>query len=83
MLPRPQVDVNCIQESKQGEAPRDAIDDDPLPNCGELVDNGSEKKEVNESPVRRMKGWRRRKGEQTHQIKKAQGAGVIYVSLPE
>ena len=49
---RPEVDVNQVENTKQGEAPCNTIDNDPLPSCGELVDDGAEKEEVNEGPVK-------------------------------
>ena len=52
MVFRPEVDVNQVENTKQGEAPCNTIDNDPLPSCGELVDDGAEKEEVNEGPVK-------------------------------
>lgn len=59
---RPEVDVNCVQDAEHSEPPRDPVDDDPLPSCGELVDNGSKKEQVNEGPIQRMKGGDKKKG---------------------
>ena len=75
MARRPQVDVNCIKKTEQGEPPRDAIDDGPLPSCGELVDNGSEEDEVNEIPVQRMKRWVQRKGDRHTKSRKPKEKG--------
>ena len=47
---RPGVDVDRVEGGEEGEAPADAVDDDALSACGELVDDGAEKEEVDEGP---------------------------------
>ena len=43
VVPGPEVDVDGVQDRKQGEPPTNAIDDDLLATLEELVDDGSEK----------------------------------------
>jgi len=47
---RPDVDVDGVEEEKEGEAPVDAVDDDLLAALEELVDDGSEEQEVDDRP---------------------------------
>ena len=47
---RPQVHVDRVEDGEEGEAPRDAVDDDALAGGEELVDDGAEEEEVDEGP---------------------------------
>ena len=51
VVPGPEVDVDGVQDRKQGEPPTDAIDDDLLATLEELVDDGTKEEEVNERPT--------------------------------
>ena len=61
VVPGPEVDVDGVQDRKQGESPANAIDDDLLATLEELVDDSPEEKEVNERPDpilgQEHKGW--------------------------
>jgi hypothetical protein len=48
----PNIDVNGVEEAEGGEAPADTVDDDSLAVGGKLVDDGTEKEEVDERPDR-------------------------------
>ena len=50
VVPGPEVDVDGVQDRKQGESPTNAIDDDLLATLKELVDYSPEEKEVDERP---------------------------------
>ena len=50
VVPGPEVDVDGVQDRKQGEPPTNAIDDDLLATLKELVDYSPEEKEVDERP---------------------------------
>ena len=58
MATRPDVDVDGIEHSKKGEAPADAIDNEFLARLGKLVENKTEKEEVNKRPDEEgPRGW--------------------------
>ena len=50
MSTRPDVYVNRVEHGQEWEAPSDSINDDVLAGISELVDEVSEKQEVNEGP---------------------------------
>ena len=50
MLPRPDVDINRIEDGKQRETPGDAVDDHALAVREELVNYSTEKQKMNEGP---------------------------------
>ena len=50
VVPGPEVDVDGVQDRKQGESPTNAINDDLFATLEKLVDDGPEEKEVNERP---------------------------------
>ncbi len=50
MMACPDVNVNGIEDTEERETPRDSIDDDLLASGEELVDDGSQEKEMNEGP---------------------------------
>lgn len=47
----PEVDVDSVENAKEGEVPRDAINDDALARWEPLVDNSTQKQQVNQGPV--------------------------------
>ena len=47
---RPHTNVDGVEHRKKWEAPADAIDDEFLAGVGKLVENETEKEEVNERP---------------------------------
>lgn len=51
VLPNPDVDVDGVEDGEQREAPRDAVDDGSFALREELVDDGSEEKEVDDRPA--------------------------------
>jgi len=58
MAMRPDADIDSIERRKKGEAPTDAIDDEFLAGVGKLVENETEKEEVNERPDEEgPRGW--------------------------
>jgi len=85
VLRDPQLDIDGAEYNKEGETPGDTVDDDSLASWEELVDDGSKKKQVNQGPrascdsVKTAKNWLWRV---LYQIRKAHGAGVMYVSFP-
>jgi len=50
MLPRPQSDICGIENAKESETPGNTINDHTLSGGEELVDDGSEEKEMDEGP---------------------------------
>ena len=50
ILGRPEGNIDGIQGSEQGETPGDALNDRAVPIFGELVDDGSEEKQVDDRP---------------------------------
>lgn len=46
----PDADVDGVEDDEKGETPVDTVDDDLLSGFEELVDDGSEKEEVNDRP---------------------------------
>jgi hypothetical protein len=48
----PEIDVDGIEDPKQRESPRDSIDNDLLSCRKELVDDGTQKKEMDQGPGR-------------------------------
>jgi len=50
VLAGPQVDIDGIKDDQQGETPGNGINDDGLSGIRELVDNGAEKKKVDQGP---------------------------------
>lgn len=46
----PERDICRVQHSKEREPPRDAVNDHLLPSIEELIDDGSEKQEMDEGP---------------------------------
>ena len=50
VVPGPEVDVDGVQDRKQGEPPTNAVDNDLLATLEELVDDSSKEKEVDERP---------------------------------
>ena len=51
MATSPEVDVDRIEDGKERETPRDAIDNYSFALREELVYDGTEKKKVNERPL--------------------------------
>lgn len=49
----PEVNVDGGQNTEEGKTPGDTINDDVFPSGEELVDNSTEKEDVNEGPARR------------------------------
>lgn len=47
---RPNVDVDRVEDSEEGEAPANTVDNDRLAVGGELIKDGAEEEEVNEGP---------------------------------
>lgn len=50
---RPEIDVHSVENGQEGEPPRDALNDSAVSILGELVNDGSEQQEVNDSPERK------------------------------
>ena len=48
VLASPDVDVDTVEHSEEGETPANAIDDDFLATVVELVDDGAEQQEVDQ-----------------------------------
>lgn len=46
----PNIDIYGIEDQQEGEAPRNAVDDDPLSRREELVDDVSEQQQMNHGP---------------------------------
>ena len=78
MVGGPEVDVDGVEEREEREAPGDTVNDDSLAVVEELVDDGSEKQEVNERPGEAWSGGAcGRNGEtKRYQMRNAHGAGV-------
>lgn len=51
MVAGPEVDVDGVEDGEEGEAPRDAVNDDGLARGEELVDDRSEEEEVDYRPA--------------------------------
>lgn len=85
VLGGPDVHVYCIQDSEERQAPSNAINDHFLAAVEELVDDGTQEQEVDEGPETGVvsNGGRTDHRSDAHHMKKAHGAGVIYVSFPE
>ena len=49
-MPGPDIDIDRVEDSEEGEPPANAINDDFLAAFKELVDDGAEEKEVDERP---------------------------------
>lgn len=47
----PDADVDGVEDDEEWETPVDTVDDDLLARLEELVDDGSEKEEVNDRPT--------------------------------
>jgi len=47
----PQIDIDGVQDTEKRETPSDRVDDDGLSVVGELIDNRSQEKYVNDGPV--------------------------------
>lgn len=82
VVPEPQLDVDGIEDAKKGKAPRDSIDDYTLAKREELIDDRSEKEQMNQRPgcMGQLGSSWSQKG--AHQTRNAHGAGVMYVSFP-
>jgi len=50
VLAAPDVDIDSVDDSEEGEAPADAVDDDTVSSREELVDDESEEEEVYQRP---------------------------------
>lgn len=84
MMRRPQINVDSVQHSEQREAPGDTLDDGAVAILSELVNNRAEQEEVNDGPGKSADQPEvpDRTTNVPHQMRNAQGAGVMYVSLP-
>jgi hypothetical protein len=51
MMASPQVYVNSIEDTEQGETPGNVVNDDSLSKREELEDDGAQEQEVDEGPV--------------------------------
>ena len=49
-MPRPEEDVDRVEDSQKGKAPVDRVDDNLLSASGELEEHGAEEQEVDEGP---------------------------------
>ena len=78
MVGYPEVYVHSVENSEQGETPRDTVNDGAVAVLGELVDDGTEEQNVNNSPMMalNMACFCYIQGA-THQMRKAHGAGVM------
>jgi len=54
MARSPQVHIDSIENTEEREAPRDPINNDTLSSRKELVDDGTEEKQMNERPSGRL-----------------------------
>ena len=48
VLPRPDIDIDGVQDRQEWEAPGDSVDNDMLSEGEELVDNGTKEEKMNE-----------------------------------
>ena len=55
VVPHPEVDVDGVQDSKEGESPGDTVDDGLLAIGEELVDDRAEEEQVDQRPVGRLR----------------------------
>lgn len=53
----PQVDIHCVENGQQGEAPRDALNDGAVTVLRELVQDSTEEEEMNDRPDQK-RPWR-------------------------
>jgi hypothetical protein len=51
IMTSPQIDIDGVQDTEKRETPSDRVDDDGLSVVGELIDNRSQEKYVNDGPV--------------------------------
>ena len=73
----PEAHVDGVEDSEQGETPRDTVDDGAVTRLSELVDDGAEEQDMNDSPAIVLDMVCSSKRRLTHQMRKAHGAGVM------
>jgi len=50
VLLSPKIDINGIEDTEEGEAPHDTIDDDTFPGREKLIDDRTEEEHMNYGP---------------------------------
>jgi len=75
----PEVDVDSVENRKQGKSPCNSVNDNRLASREELIDDGAEEKKMDHRPAWRLAtaGKSEELEGKTYQMANAQGAGVI------